>query len=200
MGFHLLTFYHEGIGSSMVSETLPKGFAKSEKNCQKSQTGCIRRRNMLQWIHGNLCQIREEYEMKKLVAIILTVALLLCSVSAVAERMMVHIYALCYDTNHVGTDWAGNYYIGGYQIYDGDVVDLVVDSYDIYTIIFDGDRVPDFGEVTTSYKVTSSRLNKGFTVEQYLTVTEDNGMYKGYWNEWYVYYEFTPVGDYYVIN
>ena len=138
--------------------------------------------------------------MKKLVALILALALCLCASASLADRMMVHVYALCYDTNHVGSVWAGNYYIGGVQVYDGDVIDLDMDSYEFYTQIYDGDTVPDMGEVVSTNKVSASRLSKGFTVKQYLTVTEDKGSYKDYWCEWYIYYELTPVADAYVIH
>lgn len=138
--------------------------------------------------------------MKKIVALALVLALCLGVTSALADRMMVHVYALCYDTNHVGSEWNGYYSVGGYQVYDGDVVELNVDSYDFLTQIYDNDSVPDYGEALDTFKVTANRLNKGFTVEQYLTVTEDRGSYKDYWCEWYVYYEFTPVGNAWVIN
>ena len=138
--------------------------------------------------------------MKKAIAILLTLVLCLGCASAMADRLMVHIYALCYDTNHVGSKWEARHYIGGNEIFDGDVVDLDINQYDITTTIGTLELSPEEGTVVTSYNVTGNRLTKGFTVDQYLTVTEDKGIYKGNWCEWYVYYTFTPVDNALVLN
>jgi len=133
--------------------------------------------------------------MKKFVAMLLLAVMLFSCSSAMAERMVVHITSLCYDTNRVGTKWAGTYMIGDTQIVDGMVVDLIPGEYQFYTEIGEYDMSPDIGVADTMYNVTANRLEKGFTVEQYLTVTENKGVYKGYWCEWYIYLDFSPIGD-----
>ena len=131
--------------------------------------------------------------MKKFLAAAL-VLMLLCTPLALADNMMVHITAICDDPNHVGTYWQGLYAIGDLEIHDGDVIDLDVAKYEFYTEIGEYDSSPDIGSADTLYNVTENRLLKGFTVEQYVTVTENKGVYKGYWTEWYVRYDFIPVG------
>ncbi len=133
-------------------------------------------------------------KLSKLLAVLLAAVLVLGCSSALADKMIVHITALCWDTNHVGTQWEGYYSIGGMQVFDGDLVDLKKGSYTFYTEIGDYESSPDVGSVETDFNVTSTRLKNGFSVEQYLTVTEDRGSYKGYWCEWFVYYDFIPVG------
>lgn len=129
--------------------------------------------------------------MKKIVMVLLILSLMITP--ALAEYMLVHVTATCYDLNHVGTEWYGYYYIGDYQTYDGDIVDLGPYTYDFYTMIFDSDANPDVGEVSSSFNVTSNRLSKGFTVTQVLSVMEDAGTYRGNWCEWYIDYTFEPV-------
>lgn len=128
--------------------------------------------------------------MKKLIGLLLV--LVLISSCAMAEMMMVHITATCYDTNGVGQYWKGNYAISGYQTFDGDVLDLNMGRYDFYTEIIDYDNSPDIGAITNSVNITANRLTKGFTVDQYLTVEENRGVHKGNWCEWYITWEFTP--------
>ena len=123
--------------------------------------------------------------MKKLVCIALALVLLFAS-SALGESMLVHITAVCYDLNHVGTNWQGLFSIGDLQVFDGDIVDLDVAKYLFYSEIGEYDATPDIGFVENEFNVTASRLLKGFTVEQMLTVSENQGMYRNYWNEWYI--------------
>ena len=138
--------------------------------------------------------------MKKLISLLLAALLALGCTGAVAENMIVHIHALCYDLNHIGTKWQAAYSIGGLEVYDGMVLDMEAATYDFHTEIGEYDTTPDIGTADSSFNVTASRLSKGFTVEQYLTVTENKGVYKDYWCEWYITYEFTPVGAAYVLN
>lgn len=137
--------------------------------------------------------------MKKLLSLALVICLVLICGTASAEWMMVRITAKCADTNHVGASWYGVYSMGGAELRDGDIVDLVEGTYDFTTQIYDSDAKPDVGEATDSCKVTANKLNKGFSVSQYLTVTEDRGYYKNYWCEWYITYEFEPVTGWEVI-
>lgn len=137
--------------------------------------------------------------MKKIVCAVLALVLLMAT-SALGESMLVHITAVCYDLNHVGTNWQGYFSIGDLQVFDGDIVDLDVAKYLIYSEIGEYDATPDIGCVENEFNVTQNRLLKGFTVEQMLTVAENQGMYRDYWTEWYVTYEFIPVGYAYVLN
>ena len=133
--------------------------------------------------------------MKKIVALTLVLLMLLTASSALAEKMIVHITALCYDTNHLGTRWAGSFRMGDVELMDGMILDLVPAQYEFYTEIGEYDSSPEVGYADDMYNVTKNRLQNGFTVEQYLTVTENKGIYKGYWCEWYVYLTFSPVGN-----
>lgn len=131
--------------------------------------------------------------MKKTIAALLAVLMLLTCAGACAESFMVHVTAICWDTNHVGTDWQGYWSVGGAQFYDGDIIEFFPGKYEFYTEIASIESSPDIGFADTEFNVTQNRLEKGFSVEQYLTVSEDKGSYKDYWCEWYITYEFTPV-------
>lgn len=138
--------------------------------------------------------------MKKLVAIVLAAVLCLSCAAALADNMIVHITAVCYDENHVGLNWAGAYSIGGMEITDGQVIDLYPQTYEVTATLGEYDRSPDIGTETNSFKVTANRLNNGFTVQQRVVVSENKGYYKDYWCEWYIYYDFSPVGNAIVLH
>ena len=137
--------------------------------------------------------------MKKILCLALVLAFAF-SAAASAESMLVHISAICYDANHVGKDWKGYFSIGDYQIFDGDVIELDMAKYILYSEITDYDATPDVGFAEKSVNVTRSRLEKGFTVDQVLTVQENQGAYTGYWTEWYVSFSFTPVSGAWVLD
>jgi len=137
--------------------------------------------------------------MKKVLCLVL-VLLIAFTASAAAESFLVHISAICYDTNHVGKDWKGYFSIGGMQIFDGDVVELDMAKYEVYTEITDYDATPDIGYVQEKYNVTQNRLMKGFSIDQVVTVMENQGGYSGYWTEWYVSYTFIPVSNTWVLD
>lgn len=137
--------------------------------------------------------------MKKFIALV--IVLLLAAAPAMADFMVVHMTSVCYDPNHVGTKWQAQYSVGGNQIFDGDIVEFFPGQYEFYTVIGEYDTTPDIGETVSTFNVTANRLTKGFTVEQVVTVTENHGVYKDYWTEWYVTYQFIPVpGAVYVLN
>lgn len=136
--------------------------------------------------------------MKKII-ICMLLALSLCT-AALADEMMVHITSVCPDPNHVGTQWAAEYYIGDLRVYDGSIVDLDAAKYDLYTLIGDYDASPETGYAEDVLNVTQTRLDEGFSVEQYLTVKENQGRYRDYWCEWYITYTFIPIGGGIALN
>ena len=136
--------------------------------------------------------------MKKVVILVLLISLF--ATGAFADNMMVHISALCYDLNHVGYNWAGNFMIGDIQVRDGDVIDLYPGKYTFYAAMGEYDSTPDIGYAENVYNITDSRLRKGFTAEQIVQVYEDKGSYANYWCEWYIEYEFIPIGDAYYLT
>ena len=145
--------------------------------------------------------------MKKLLSLIFALVLVLTFAGSsvvpaeeYSENMIVHITALCYDTNHVGNKWTSAYFINETEILDGDILTLSAGKYDFSAEIVDNDSTPDIGTNVISYNVTANRLTKGFTVQFVVNVEENTGLYKGYWNEWYIYYDFMPVGDAVVLH
>lgn len=137
--------------------------------------------------------------MKKIIGLLALLTLLCVCTCATADNMLVHISAVNYDTNSVGTKWQGAFAIGDLPVRDGDVVDLYVGKYDLTSEIVDYDSTPDVGSTVTSVNVTASRLDKGFTATQSVIVTENSGTRKGYWTEWLVEFEFIPVEGAYVL-
>ena len=137
--------------------------------------------------------------MKKLICLVLVFAFML-SAGAMAESMLVHISAVNWDTNYVGKEWVGTFSIGGTKICDGDVVELGMGKYDLYTEIADMDSKPDVGSEQKTVNITENRLIKGFSVDQVITVAENQGFYSGYWTEWYVTYTFIPVTGAWVLD
>ena len=134
--------------------------------------------------------------MKKLVGMVLVATMLLLCVcgTASADWVMVHVTAKCADLNHVGSDWNAIYTIGGVEVRDNDIIDLYEGSYDFSAQIYDSDSVPDTGETVKSFKVSASNLeSKRFTKNLEVIVTEDRGVYKNNWCEWYVEFELVPV-------
>ena len=108
-----------------------------------------------------------------------------------AREMMITIDAYCDDTNGVGDDWYAYYEINGYEVQSGDTITLCPgDELIVYTEMIEDEQFPDIGSRETSHIVTESNLQKGFRMNQTVTVTEDRGVYKDYSCIWKVTYSF----------
>lgn len=110
-------------------------------------------------------------------------------------QMQVTITAECYDENGVGDEWYEYYELNGYEMFSGDYIDFALgDTFELFSQITERDVLSDdIGTCAEYYEVNRAMLTNGFTIDQYLTVTEDSGRYKGYWCEWYIHFDFIPV-------
>lgn len=124
---------------------------------------------------------------------------LLCSFASAAPMpsqgyMTVRITAVCEDYNHVGDEWYLYSALDGNEIQDGDTLYMYAGSkFDLYTQMTEYDvSGSDVGYYDDQYSLSKTKLNKGFVIDQVVYVYEDKGVYKDYWCEWYVTYEFIP--------
>ena len=134
----------------------------------------------------------------KIFSLVLAMMLLVGQAALAAPTtgdMQIFITATCYDYNHVGNDWVEYYELNGYQLLDGDMITLTRgDKLNLYSQITETDILSDdVGWTEDDYDVTAKMIREGFTIDQYLTVEEDSGIYSGYWCEWYITFEFVPV-------
>lgn len=138
--------------------------------------------------------------MKKVIALCLLALMALAGTAAFAApagcTMRVVITPTCADYNHVGDEWYEYYELNGYEMFRGDVIDFYVgDEFTLLSRMSEKDMFGnyDIGECIEAYRVDPTMIRNGFTIDQYLTVSEDSGVYRDYWCEWYIHFEFIPV-------
>ena len=112
--------------------------------------------------------------------------------SAASRAMKVTAEAACDDYNHVGNEWAQEFYVNGSKLRVSSEYTLAVgDTVTVRAVVTDKDQSPDKGEGSASHRITQRDLDSGFTVEVEVRVTEDKGRYKGYTAAWTVSFSFS---------
>ena len=104
----------------------------------------------------------------------------------------ISVYAECADYNHVGNDWYGEFYVNGVLLEDYlDVYLKAGDVLSLQAVIGEKDALySDEGVLDDELTIYKKDLKKDFTVTDYVTVTENDGIYYGYSCVWTVVFTF----------